>query len=445
DMKKVLFITYHFPPVGGGGVQRPTKFIKHLPTFGWIPHVLTVKEPYEFYSDKSLLGDVGPEAVIHRTPSIEPMRWVRKLLKRRWEEAMQAPVAQRELTRTSIKPGFLVRIKELLLVPDNEMLWFPFAVPVGLRVIRRVKPDVIYSTAPPYTSHLIALSLSLVSGLPWVADFRDQWVDRPNFPLNRWRQFLDRKLERTALGRTVRVVTVTRPIADAYQKLYPGLNCTVITNGYDESDFSRVKGAVPEKGEFRITHTGIFNRERNPQKFFLAVRQLVDSHDDFKNNVRLKFVGQLDNPGDLENYQEFLRLGLQEYGGPVSYQDHLTSIDEMRRATVLLLLIGEYPMNERVMTGKIFEYVRAGRPILAVVPPDGAAAGVIMETNSGIVVRNDSVDDIARGILELYEMHRDGTLDQRFRSTNFERYERKRLTSRLAEVLTEAAAGSGGR
>lgn len=430
--KKVLFISYLFPPAAGGGVQRSSKFVKYLPQFGWRPLVLTVKEPYDFYSDDSLLNDVIDNCDIYRTVSIEPMKWVRKILKRKW----QKKILQGEDKSKTLKPGFLVKLKTYLLFPDNEILWLPFAVWKGWRIIRKEQPQIIYSTASPFTDHLIALLLSKICKLPWTADFRDLWVDRPNFPKNKWRLYIDRKLEKAVVNNADHVITATELMAKRFMELYPDAKYTSITNGYDEDDFS---DAVQKQNddEFRITYTGIFNKEQRPDKIFLAVKKVIEQNPEAEGKLKLKFIGQLDNPGDFENINFLKEHGLEKYSEIVPYQPHNIVISEMFSADVLLLLVGEYPHSEGVLTGKIFEYIRSGTPILAVVPKRGLAADVIRETNSGIAAANDDVNEIAQAILKLFDLFINNNLANTFYRNNIEVYSRKNLAKKLSGIFED--------
>jgi glycosyltransferase involved in cell wall biosynthesis len=432
--RKVLFIAYLFPPVGGSGVQRSSKFVKYLPQFGWKPLVLTVKEPYDFYSDEDLMKDVAGKCTIYRTFSIEPMKWVRKFLKKKWQKKINVEKNNKAADKT-LKPGFLVKLKTYLLFPDNEILWLPFAVWRGWRIIRKEQPSVIYSTASPYTDHLIALILTKLTRLPWVADFRDLWVDRPNFPQNKFRYFIDRKLEKRVIEAADHVVTATSLLTKRFNDLYPSKKYSTLTNGYDEDDFTLVKDVKPPNDEFRITYTGIFNKERNPQKVFLALKKNIDQNEDLRNKIKFKIIGQLDNPGDLGNFNNFRDLGLEKYSELVGYQPHQSAIKEMCRATVLLLFIGEQILGETILTGKIFEYLRSGRPVLAVVPPNGLAAEVIRNTNSGIVVSRDSEDEISQGIIKLFNLYIQNNLETEFSRENIKHYSREYLTGNLALVF----------
>jgi glycosyltransferase involved in cell wall biosynthesis len=429
---KVLFITYLFPPVGGGGVQRSSKFAKYLPHHGWKPLVLTVKEAYDFYLDETLLADIGDDIIIYRSVSIEPMKWIRKILKRKVEKENEQKINNKQNVRKSLKPGFLVKLKTYLLIPDNEILWLPFAIWKGVRIIKKERPQVIYSTAAPYTDHLIAFILAKIFNLPWVADFRDLWVDRANFPNNRFRLFVDTRLEKMILKNASSVVASTELIAKKFSEKVREQNYTVITNGFDEYDFKPIKKTRDSEKEFRVTYTGIFNKEQNPDNIFYAIREIIDEREDIKEKIKLRFVGQLDNPGDFENVNLFNKLKLGSISDIIPYKNHPGVIEEMNKATVLLLLVGVYPNNESIYTGKIFEYLRSGKPILAVVPTDGVAAELIRKTNSGIVVSNMDVDAIKEGIARLFDLFIKGRLSEQFKCKNIDQFDRKYLTGILA-------------
>lgn len=434
--RNVLFISYLFPPVAGGGVQRSSKFVKYLPENGWNPVVLTVKEPYDFYRDDEMMNDVLGRGIIYRTFSVEPMKWVRKILKKISQSKLPAD-SIKTIKQKSLKPGFLVKLKTYILVPDNEILWLPFAVIKGIQLIKNYRPDVIYSTASPFTDHLIALILVKLFKLPWVADFRDLWVDRPNFPKNRWRLYIDRKLERKVIQRASHIVAATSAMTERFSELYPNQKYSSITNGFDEDDFTQSATILPENKNFVLTYTGIFNKEQNPQKIFDAVYNTINNNREIDKNIKLKIIGQLDNPGDFENVIYFNKLGLDKYSELVQYLPHKQAIEEMCRSTVLILLVGVYPHNEGIFTGKIFEYLRSGRPILAVVPDDGLAAKIVKETNSGIVVSNDNVDEISEGIVKMFELFKNEKLEVSFNRIGIEKYSRQNLTKELSNVFNK--------
>jgi glycosyltransferase involved in cell wall biosynthesis len=238
------------------------------------------------------------------------------------------------------------------------------------------------------------------------------------------------------IQRADHVITATSLMVEHFAQLYPGTKFTSITNGYDEDDFKNTAGLSPGK-EFIIAYTGIFNKEQNPQKFFKAVHDAIQKRDDIKEHFKLRIIGQLDNPGDFENMIYFKKLGLDKYSELIPYLAHKQVIIEMCRATVLLLLVGEYPYNEGILTGKIFEYLRSGRPTLAVVPPNGLAADVIKDTNSGLVVSNEYVEEISNSILHLFDMFMANKLEDSFSRVGIDKYNRKNLTQKLSEIFSQ--------
>ncbi len=365
------------------------------------------------------------------------MKWIRILLKDKSKKKLKSDNKSTYPLKKSLKPAFLVKLKTYLFVPDNEILWFPFAVWKGWRIMRKEKPEIIYSTASPFTDHLIALILSKISKIPWVADFRDLWVDRPNFPKNKFRLFIDRKLEKMVIKYANHIVTVTSVMAERFKELYPIKNYTSITNGYDEDDFKNIKVQMPSAEEFRITYTGIMNEQQNPGRIFRALSDLIKQRADIQKKIKLRIIGQLDNPGDFENYILLKELELDKYTEIVPYQPHNQIINEIMQSTILLLLIGDYPLNEGILTGKIFEYLRSGKPVLAVVPEKGLAAEVIRKTNSGLVAANNDVEKISEVISNLFDLFIMNKLDQSFKRNDIKMYSRINLTRELSDVFNK--------
>lgn len=441
-MKKVLMIAYYYPPIAGGGVQRSSKFVKFLPKFNWQPYVLTVKSGYDYYSDNSLEKDVMQNQHVFRTISFEPMQIVRKLLKK------NATPSQTKKDRKIVKPGnikkhpWLLTIKESIFIPDAEIGWLPFAVWRGWRLMRQHKIDVIYSTSCPYTDHLIAWCLKKLTGKPWLADFRDPWSLHLKAPQFAWRRFWDRKLEKMVLRSADTVVTVTRLIAKDFQRIVPNARYSVITNGFDEDDFQRVDRHKYETDKFNMTYSGILYKERSPKFFLVALVQLLEEKPALRSQIRVRFVGQLDNPGDSDNYNYLKSLKLDDVIEFIPYVTHLESINYVSTADVALLIIDNVRGSEGIMTGKIFEYLRSGTPILALAPPEGAAAELVRTTKSGLVVASNSVEQIKLAIGDLFQSYRVGTLSHRFPRQGIERYSRRNLTQRLANEFNQLLAES---
>ena len=432
-MQKILMIAYYFPPVAGGGVQRTSKFVKYLPEFKWKPHVLTVKSGYDYYADNSLVNDISKDVFVFRTFSFEPMKLVRKVVKK-MAEYRNVKKGNKIIKQGKIKKyPWLLFIKESIFIPDGEIGWLPFAILKGWRIIKKYNIDLIYSTSCPYTDHLVAYFLKKLTRKPWIADFRDPWSLHLKAPQFTWRKFMDRNLEKLVLRNTNKTISVTKNIVDDFKRIYPAGNYGVIPNGYDEADFSNTRSQNYRIGKFNITYTGIFYKERSPKDFLLAVAELLKEKPELKNDIVIRFVGQLDNPGDADNYNILKSLKLGPVVELIPYVSHKESIRYLSSANVLLLIVDQVKNNEGIMTGKIFEYLRSGKTILALIPPDGVAARVIRETNSGMVIEPASIDQIKTGLWDLYQHHKNATLEGLFKRKEIAKYSRRNLTKMLVK------------
>lgn len=430
-MKKALMIIYYYPPVAGGGVQRSAKFVKYLPEFGWEPFVLTVKSGYDYYSDNSLEKDVAQNHHVFRTTSFEPMKTVRKWLKKHSDNSREIRDGK-EIRPVRVKKPWLLVIKESIFIPDAEIGWLPFAVWRGWRIMRRHQIDLIYSTSCPYTDHLIAWCLQKLTGKPWLADFRDPWSLHLKAPQFAWRKFWDRTLEKLVLQSAHKIVTVTSLIARDFKKIYPPADYSIITNGFDETDFQISTGDEFKIEKFNITYTGILYRERSPKFLFEAVAALLTEHPELRDQMRIRLVGQLDNPGEVDNHNLLVSLKLDPVVERIPYVRHDDSIRYVLAADVLLLIIDQVPGGEGIMTGKIFEYLRSNKPILALVPSNGVAAEVIRETNAGITPEPDSVEAIKTAIWQLFQDFQAQQLQKKYMRLGIEKFTRRNLTEMLA-------------
>lgn len=433
-MKRILMIAYYFPPVAGGGVQRSLKFCKYLPGLGWKPFVLTVREPYDYYGDDSLERDIHPDVQICRSASIEPMKMIRKWLRKK--SALRSQISENRVVQQGgvKKHAWLLTLKESLFIPDGEIGWLPFAVLKGWSVIRKYKIDLIYSTSCPYTSHLIALMLKKLCRIPWVADFRDPWsVVSRRYGLS-WRLLVDEWLERRVLYRADRVIAVTEPIVHDFQAVYPSGKYGVITNGYDEADFVNVGKNRYNQKKFTVTYTGILYENRSPAVFLKAVNRMLDQQPGLRKMISIRIVGQLDNPGETFNSEILKSMHLDDVVEVIPYVSHRESIEYAMSSDVLLLIVDSCEGNEGIMTGKIFEYLRCRKPILALAPAGGVAAKVVHKTQSGLVVSPDSAKEIQHALNRLYTAYQQNKISSFCRSGDIEIYSRYRLTEHLARL-----------
>jgi glycosyltransferase involved in cell wall biosynthesis len=413
---KLLLVTLYFPPSGGGGVQRPLKFATHLPELGIETHVLAPDDPKWIHRDDELapptlawvhraryFGPKGrkPAEELHGTQGLE--RWSR-----------QARLAGRRL-----------------LVPDENVSWNLTAIPAAIRIVKQEGIDVVLTTSPPSSVHLIGAAVKKATGIPWVADLRDSLVANPHRRAEslavRAKEQGEHAVARLVARNADAIVAVSEAIGDELREREPRGRVHHISNGSDFDDFAGLD--YTRGSRFRITHTGSFFGKRDPRPFLTALERVDD--------VVARFVGDF-RAADRE-WAEPLDLGDRLELIPYAPRRH--ALELQRDSEALLLLIPEAGGRGRgVLSGKVFEYLAAERPILAVVPPDGAAAQLLRETGAGIVVAPDDVDGMARELAALRDAWRAGTLDGAPLSDEWRRkLSRRTRVEELARVLESLA------
>ncbi len=419
-MKRVLVVAYQFPPVGGSGVQRTLKFVKYLPGTGWIPEVLTRDAGRMGQRDDTLLVEVPKEVPVLRTPA-------RDLTVLPWKFALV---------------GKFIAWK--LLVPDGEILWMRGAVKAARKRVGAGGIDAVYTTSYPYTDHLIGLALKReFPDIPWVADFRDEWTNNPYLldnPHPTWRMRREKAMERTVLEMADVLVTNSPGMKANFVRCNPDLalekRMHVIPNGYDPDDFEAVDPTPPRNDRFTLTYTGALYGRRKPDLFLEAIGKLVSSGRLDIATFRIRLIG---------SYKPDVILALAEKNGIRDnlvldgYQPHGVCLQAMSEADALLLLEGGGPGAEAFFTGKVFEYIHTERPILAVVPGKGAAAGVVRDTRTGAVCDCEDLEGIMAGYLQLYEAWRTGRKAFEPERGVIAAYDRRVLTQRLAGLLSDSA------
>jgi glycosyltransferase involved in cell wall biosynthesis len=415
---KVLLVTMYFPPAGGGGVQRPLKFATHLPALGIETHVLAPDDPKWIHSDPDLLPPT--QAWIHRARYLGPR--ARKLA----DELH----GQRGLDRLSTQARSLSR---RVLVPDENVTWNLTAIPAAVRIARAESIDVVITTSPPNSVHLIGAAVKRTTGARWVADLRDSIVGHPHRRVEsaavRAKEKVSASVARLVARQADAIVAASAAIADEALTLDPAGVVTTILNGADFDDFAGLEYRPGDR--FRITHTGSFFGKRDPRPFLTA---LAESGLD---DVVARFVGDF-RVADRE-WADELELGARlELHSYVARREALAL---QRNSEALLLLIPDAGgRGQGVLSGKVFEYLAAERPILAAVPPDGAAAELIRETGAGVVAAPDDVDALKDALANLYGRWRAGTLDgNRLSPDDREQLGRGARVEELAELLRSLA------
>jgi glycosyltransferase involved in cell wall biosynthesis len=386
---KLLLVTLYFPPAGGGGVQRPLKFASHLPALGIETHVLAPDDPKWVHQDVDL--PLPTQAWIHRARYLGPRS------RRLADELHGRGGLDLALRRAS-------SVGRRLLLPDENVTWNATAIPKAISIVRREGIDVVLTTSPPGSVHLIGAAVQKATGAKWVADLRDSIVLHPHRSVEgagaRAKQKARAGVARLVASQADAIVAVSEAIAEETRAIEPRGRVVTIANGSDFDDFA---GLAYSRGDrFRLTHAGSFFGKRDPKPFLRALAQsgLED--------VTVRFVGDF-RPGDREFMES---LGLGDRVEVIDYVPRRESLRLQRDSDALLLLIPEAGGRGRgVLSGKVFEYLAAERPILAVVPPDGAAAELVRETGAGLVAGSDDVPGIRDALLELHSRWRDGGLN----------------------------------
>lgn len=393
--KKLLIITYYWPPSGGAGVQRWLKFSRYLKEKGWEPVILTVDPAYASYPaiDLTLSQDVKDELKVYRTPARNWFSYARR------KQVGSVHGAGFAGGNSNSIAGILKRfIRGNIFIPDPRRGWNRFAYRQAVKIIERESVSTVITTSPPHSTQLIGLRLKKrFPGIKWIADLRDPWTDIYYYkkflhtPLAR---YIDRRYERKVLEVCDRLITVGPSLAALFESRSKGVTSKteVVYNGYDEADFT-AKNATPSE-HVQITYTGTISDQYPMEGIIMALGNL--SARGSMPGLRLRFIGSV---------HEKWKTGLQEtLPGKVEFIDylpHAESIDHLLTSRLLLLVIPENSNNRVIITGKLFEYLRTGIPILCIGPPDGDAAGLILENNAGLVLDYNDVNGIESALTEL--------------------------------------------
>ena len=408
---KLLLVSLYWPPAGGGGVQRPLKFAQYLPALGIETHVLAPDDPKWIHEDADLR--VPTQAWVHRARYLGPKG------RRPAEELHGKEGLGRALVHAKLA-------SRRLLVPDENVSWNLTAIPAAIRIARKEQVDVVLTTSPPGSVHLVGAAVKRATGAKWVADLRDSLLAHPHRRAEsvavRAKEKVDGGIAHLVARSADAISCVSEAIADEARGLSPRGKVVTISNGCDFDDFAGLEYTPGER--FRITHTGSFFGKRDPRPFLTAL-------DESGLDVRARFLGDFRSSdkdwADARGLGERLEL--------IPYAPRQAALELQRDSEALLLLIPDAGgRGKGVLSGKVFEYLAAERPILAAVPPDGAAADLIRETGAGVVAPPDDVEALQAALGELHDRFANGGLP----ATDIDPGTRHRLSRRArAEELAE--------
>lgn len=434
-MKKVLIITYYWPPAGGPGVQRVLKFAKYLPQFGWQPIILTVANGDYPAIDETLKKDIPEECIVYKTNSLEPNNIYKKFTGMKKDEKI--PVAVLSDKKIGWKKKIAKWIRLNLFIPDAKIGWIPFAVKKGKKIINELQPDIIFSSSPPPTVHLIAKKLAKWSGLKWVADFRDPWTDIHYYEDNYRNYFvesIDLRLEKNVLKKADKITCISqKDIEMDFGKKVKNSKCINIPNGFDESDFLNIADTKDTNDKFKLIHLGAINKERLPINLFKSIRKMDKEKIINPDNFILSLIGKV-TPCVIKMVEE---LKIQNYVEFISYLPHNKAVEKGMGASILLLLITQSERNIRILPGKTFEYLRMGKPVLGLGPENGEVARIINETKTGKIIEYNDVQAIYKYLKMFFNNWNESKNKFKIPKQVISKYSRENLTRKIANVFNE--------
>ena len=432
---KILQIAYYYQPMGGAGVQRALKFSKYLPEFGVQPVVLAALDK-GYLSDASLVAEIPVGVAVHRVEHQALMQRVLAWRARRSSSSASgatAPTSAPSALRASLRDAALGAYAALQF-PDDKAGWARRALNEARRILRSERVDLILSSSPPVSAHRLGAQLAHEFGLPWVADFRDLWTANPGYAAPAWRRALDRRSEDGWLQRAAGIVTVT----PSWQRLLAErAACPVafIPNGYDKADFIALAAASRDDAVFRLVHTGSFYGPRDPAGLLAGVAEYLATASAAARPLRLRLVGSMG-----ARFEAGLAQFEQQHPGVIErrpYVPHQQALAEMMAADALLLVVGGGQGDAVAgwLPGKIFEYLRAAKPVLLLGDEAGDAATLIRRHAQGWVVDEAAPARIAAALRAMIE----GPSPAVEARAGVACFERRELARQLAEFLARCA------
>jgi glycosyltransferase involved in cell wall biosynthesis len=422
-MKNALMIAYDFPPIAKSGVQRTLKFAKFLPLFGWNPIILTVdrSEHLLVASDPSLLSQLPKDSKIYRTKAIEPYD-IYKLIGGKKKQGSNEFYFENTGNITGKISNFLGKC----LIPDTKIGWYPFSISSAKEVFTRNPIDIIFSTSPKMTAHLIALTLAKKYNKPWVADFRDPWMGwQDSFPtfFKKANEYLESKV----VTHADRITTVMEEITLDFRARYNTFEkrkFITIPHGFDSDDLQHVRTKIFSK--FTIIYVGTFYKGRDPKPLLEPVSLLLEEHPNLRKDLQLLFIGN-----DYHYTHTLVDL--------LNLKDVVISLNQVPYHECLSYLLGasisyfNTVTNRNALPVKLFDYIFTKKPILAIIPEESPSARFIHNTRSGVVLAPHKIDEIKNAIYSFYKDYMKGTLRLTSGPASIlNQFERKTQTQQLA-------------
>jgi len=432
-MKKVLVLTYYWPPSGGAGVQRWLKFVKYMREFGWEPIVYTAQNGEMPVVDESLLNEIPKGIEVIKKPIWEPYSIYKKFIGRKKDDKINASFLN-ENKKAGFTEKISVWIRGNFFIPDARKFWIKPSIRFLSNYVIKNNINVVISSGPPHSMHMIALGLkSKYPKIKWLADFRDPWTNIDFYDKLMLSSLADTKhkrLEKNVLQEADIVVSVGNSMSEEFKEIVKqdGFNrlekFKVITNGFDTDDLNSNNSIKDIK--FSLAHIGTLVKDRNPLILWKVLSQLVNTNPKFAQELEIKLVGKV----DYFVMEQINFYGLKPYLTKIDYLPHNLVIEEQKKSHVLLLLVNNTKNAKGILTGKIFEYLAANVPILAIGPTDGDLSIILKNTATGLISDFNDENLLKQHILKLFDGY---TIEPN--KEEIKKYSRKNLTKELCHLL----------
>jgi glycosyltransferase involved in cell wall biosynthesis len=424
-MKKILIITYYWPPAGGPGVQRWLKFVKYLPDFDIQPIVYIPENPTYPIVDEGLVKEVSNQAIILKNKIFEPYQ-LASFFSKKSTKGISSGIIPNQKKQTFLQKT-LLWIRGNLFIPDARVFWVKPSVNYLKRYIEENEIDTIITSGPPHSLHLIGLQLKQDLKIKWFADFRDPWTTigyHSALKLSAYAEKKHKGLEKKVL-QTADTIIVTSKTTKAEFQLITAKPIEVITNGYDVENIE--KQSLDEK--FTMAHIGSFLSDRNPKNLWETLQELVVENEQFAQYFQLKLIGKVSQ----EILDSILGFNLDKYCNNLGYVSHEEALKHQRKSQVLLLIEIDSPETKSIIPGKVFEYLVSERPIIAIGPKDSDFAEIITSTNTGVFFTYEEKARLKNVILSYFELYLVKNL--KVNAVGLQPYSRKSLTEKLAKLI----------
>ena len=427
EPKKILIITYYWPPAGGPGVQRWLKFVKYLPDFGIQPIVYVPENPTYPIVDEKLVKEVSDKAIILKHTIFEPYQ-LASLFSKNKTKKISSGIIPNQKKQSFLDKTFLW-IRGNLFIPDARVFWVKPSVAFLEKYIVENTIDTIVTSGPPHSLHLIGLELKQKLNLKWFADFRDPWTTigyHKSLRLSRFAAKKHKTLERQVLNTADTIIVTSKTTKTEFEAI-TSKPISVITNGYDTEEVGKQTLDL----KFSLAHIGSFLSERNPLILWESLVELITEIPDFKSHLEIKLIGAVSQEV-LETIQQF---GLNVYLNNLGYVSHVEAIAHQRKSQVLILIEINSADTKSIIPGKLFEYMVSNRPIIAIGPKDSDFAEIITNTNTGVFFDYSEKLKLKRVILDFYNQFLEGKLQSN--GVGLQNYSRRNLTRNLVELLNK--------